>query len=329
MDYDQEELLREQALFEEELHRGDESTQDQPDIATEGDAVDEAGTRMAVSGETLPPRDVPAGEDGHNKAQEEAMEDPVQRRRRRTKGPGRKDNIQKMVSDEKHARAEHAESAAGEEGGITGDGVPTAGDAGSDSDTVWPASKRAKEARERARETKKAEAAAAKEMAQALATFLAQEDGPTGPPESGRGKHGQYVYWLCQPALTEKGVAKGYVQPDAKTKEEFATQVRASHEACGVELLEIAVFDELHGNGKRHKNALVRATRHYKWAPVAKHLAETAHMRVDFGQNIRTWADGAVYGLVASDHKPPQALDKEPFHWPAHAMPLMQCIPQK
>ena len=87
--------------------------------------------------------------------------------------------------------AEHAESAAGEEGGITGDGVPTAGHAGSDSDTVWPASKRAKEARDRAREAKKAEAAAANEMAQAFATFLAQEDGPTGPPQSGRGKHGQ------------------------------------------------------------------------------------------------------------------------------------------
>ena len=325
----EDELLREQALFDEDLPPGADATQEHPDIATEGDTVDEAGNRMAVSGQKLPPRDLPADEDGHKKAQGEAMEEPVQRTRRRTKGPGRKDNIQKTVSEEKHASAEHAESPAGEEVGSTGDGVPTPGDEGSDSDTVWPASKRAKDARARDRATKKAHAAAAKEEARALSAFLAQEEGPSGPPQVGRGKPGQYVYWISQPALTAAGVAKGCVQPDAKTKEEFCTQIRDSHKACDVELVEIAVFDELHANGKRHKNALVRAVLQYRWAPVAKHLAETAHMRVDFGQNIRTWADGAVYGLVASEHKPPAALDKEPFHWPPQAMPLVQCIPQK
>ena len=69
-----------------------------------------------------------------------------------------------------------------------------------------------------------------------------------------------------------------------------------------MDLLEVVVFDELHSNGLRHKNALVRAQVQYKWLPVAKHLAATAKMRVYFGQNIKSWADGAVYGLVASDH---------------------------
>jgi hypothetical protein len=154
-------------------------------------------------------------------------------------------------------------------------------------------------------------------------------DGPTGAPQTGRGKQGQYVYWITQPALTAAGVEKGYLQPAAKTKEEFYLQIRASHLACGVVLEEVAVFDELHQNGTRHKNALVRAKKQYRWAPVGKHLAETARMRVDFGDHIKSWADGVVYGLVASDHKPPAALDQHPFHWPANALPLKQVIPQK
>ena len=125
------------------------------------------------------------------------------------------------------------------------------------------------------------------------------------------------------------GLAKGYLQPDTKTKEEFCSQIRDSHRACDVELEEVAVFDELHANGTRHKNALVRANKQYRWARIAKHLADTAKMRVDFGQHIKTWADGVVYGLVASDHKPPGALDKAPFHWPPHATPLSIIIPQK
>ena len=57
------------------------------------------------------------------------------------------------------------------------------------------------------------------------------------------------------------GVAKNYLQPDTKTKEEFFSQIRDSHRACHVELEEVAVFDELHANGMRHKNALVRANK--------------------------------------------------------------------
>ena len=81
----EDELLREQALFDEDLPPGADATQEHPDIATEGDTVDEAGNRMAVSGQKLPPRDLPADEDGHKKAQGEAMEEPVQRTRRRAK----------------------------------------------------------------------------------------------------------------------------------------------------------------------------------------------------------------------------------------------------
>ena len=69
------------------------------------------------------------------------------------------------------------------------------------------------------------------------------------------------------------------MQPDAKTKEEFALQIRASHCACDIVLEEVAVFDELHKNGTRHKNALVRSKKQYRWAAVGKHLAETAKMR--------------------------------------------------
>jgi len=326
---DQEELLREQALFEEELPPGEEATHDEADGAPQGDALADAGKRTALSGQNISPRNAPAAEDVHMKAQGVLTSEPVQRRRRRQKGPGPKKNVAKTVSEEKHTSADKAESLAGEEEDTAGDGGAIGGDSASESDGVWPASKRAKEDRARKRETAKAQAAAAREAAHALSAFLAQPDGPSGPPQMGRGKPGQYVYWIMQPFLTAKGLAKGYVQPDAKTKEDFCTVIREAHEACGVHLVEVAVFDELHGNGSRHKNALVRASCQYRWAAVAKHLAETAHMRVDFGHNIRTWADGAVYGLVASEHKPPAALDKEPFHWPPQAMPLKECVPQK
>ena len=51
MEYEQEELLREQALFEEDLPPGDDATHEDPDLATDGDAEEDAGKRMAVSGE--------------------------------------------------------------------------------------------------------------------------------------------------------------------------------------------------------------------------------------------------------------------------------------
>ena len=169
----------------------------------------------------------------------------------------------------------------------------------------------------------------AEEIAACPLASLTEDLEPTGPPQKGRGKPGQYVYWITQPALTPVGEAKGYVQPEAKTREEFALQIRASHHACDIVLEEVAVFDELHMNGTRHKNALVRSKKQYRWAAVGAHLAEVAKMRVDFADHIKSWADGVVYGLVASDHKPPAALDQTPFHWPPHSLPLKQAIPQK
>ena len=35
-------------------------------------------------------------------------------------------------------------------------------------------------------------------------------------------------------------------------------------------------------------------------------------MHVDFSTNVRAWAEGVVYGKVASEHKLPEALDQAP-----------------
>ena len=53
-------------------------------------------------------------------------------------------------------------------------------------------------------------------------------------------------------------------------------------------------------------------------------------MHVDFSTHIRTWAEGVVYGRVASEHKRPESLDHNFEHWakpPAEPTPLDQFLP--
>ena len=95
--------------------------------------------------------------------------------------------------------------------------------------------------------------------------------------------------------------------------------------------METVCFREPHANGEVHNNLLVRARRQYRWKKVAD-LLRGLRVHVDFSTHIRTWAEGVVYGKVASEHKLPEALDQEPEQWakpPAEPTPLSEFLPKR
>jgi len=54
---------------------------------------------------------------------------------------------------------------------------------------------------------------------------------PSGPPgQYGRGKHGQYVYWITRSHATEEGVQIGLRIPDSfAERKDFRALVVAAH----------------------------------------------------------------------------------------------------
>ena len=144
----------------------------------------------------------------------------------------------------------------------------------------------------------------------------AAEGEPTGPPQQGRGVRGQYVYWIVfshpKPETVERLGIKVPTDFDRKT---FSQLVVAAHQECGISIVETASFQEPHANGLIHHNCLVRALKQYRWAPIAALLRAEHKVCVAFGSNIKTWAEGVVYGRVASEHKKPEELDKDPVQW--------------
>ena len=85
-----------------------------------------------------------------------------------------------------------------------------------------------------------------------------------------------------------------------------------AHADCSIDVLETAGFLEPHASGKTHHNCLLRAADYFRWRVPAEQLFDQYQVRVNFGTNIRTWAEGCVYGRVASEHKPPDAIDQHP-----------------
>ena len=60
---------------------------------------------------------------------------------------------------------------------------------------------------------------------------------------------------------------------------------------------------------------LVRSSPQCRGAKVVHHNFNEHKIRVQFASQTKTWAEGIVYGSVASDHKLPEALDKAPTQW--------------
>ena len=167
--------------------------------------------------------------------------------------------------------------------------------------------------------------------------------GSTGPlseqgSRAGWGRR-QYCWWITFSHPHEVTAA----QQDLKTpsslaepkRETFLKAVQEAHAAAGTPIEEAAVFLEKHqrtdseGNRLVHLNALVRAKEPYSWRPVAQQLYLLHRMRVDFSEHIRTWRDGVMYGVAASEHKGAEELDDEALQWPATAIPLDQVLPGK
>ena len=154
-----------------------------------------------------------------------------------------------------------------------------------------------------------------------------------GPPQYGRRCNGQYVYAIVFSQPKPETIQQhGMKKPEDFTREAFGTLMVQAHDSCGVQLEETACFLEPHGNGQTHLNALVRSTTPYRWENVAKLLLEQHKVHVSFGSNVKTWADGVVYFRVASEHKPPQALDHHFTQWHrtmVHPTPLDQFLPER
>ena len=148
-----------------------------------------------------------------------------------------------------------------------------------------------------------------------MAEVLAEGE-PTGPPQRGSGKKGQYVYWIVfshpEPETVER---LGLKVPTDFTRKTFSQLIVKAHCDCNVQIEETVCFQEPHSNGLIHHNCLVRATKQYRWAAPAKRLRDEYKVCVNFGSNIKAWAAGVIYGRVASDHKRPEELDQSPLQW--------------
>ena len=133
----------------------------------------------------------------------------------------------------------------------------------------------------------------------------------SGPLQRGRNVKGHVVYWITQSAPTPEVAERLALRlPSEFSRAEFRALVVGAHTACGEDIVETACFKEPHASGVVHNNVLVRASRQYRWKKIAEHL-RGLRVHVDFGTNVRTWAEGVVYGKVASEHKPPEALDHD------------------
>jgi hypothetical protein len=152
-----------------------------------------------------------------------------------------------------------------------------------------------------------------------------------GPEQKGRGCNGQYVYWIVMSHPLPDTVQRlGLKTPADFDHDSFRVLVVAAHETVGVELVETACFVEPHANGLPHLNLLVRSKTQYKWKAVAAELRKQG-VHVDFGRNIKTWADGVVYGCVKSEHKGEDGLDKKPIQWVKDGVPvpLVEFLPAR
>jgi hypothetical protein len=106
-------------------------------------------------------------------------------------------------------------------------------------------------------------------------------------------------------------------RPEAFTREQFGQLMVKAHAEGNVTIVETACFLEPHASGLMHHNCLVRADAQYRWKQTAETLFQKYKVSVSFGNNVKTWQEGVVYGCVGSEHKRPEMLDKAPTQWVA------------
>ena len=145
---------------------------------------------------------------------------------------------------------------------------------------------------------------------------------PSGPKQIGRGVKGQYVYWIVMSHPGDEAVERlGLKVPSEFSREEFSQLVVQAHAEVNVEIVETACFYETHSSGLRHHNCLVRGKAQFKWLRAATRLRSEHNVCVSHGANIKTWAEGVVYGRVASEHKGPEMFNHGYTQWAANGSP--------
>ena len=96
-----------------------------------------------------------------------------------------------------------------------------------------------------------------------------------------------------------------------------------AHADVHVDVVETVCFYETHANGQRHHNCLVRAKNQFRWLHAGARLRAEDNVCVNYGANIKTWAEGVTYGRVASEHKPPEMLDHDYLQWAKDGNPAV------
>ena len=122
----------------------------------------------------------------------------------------------------------------------------------------------------------------------------------------------------------------GIKVPTDFDREGFSKLIVKAHAEEDIEIVETVSFLEPHTSGLKHHNLLVRAKKLFRWLKAAKLLREKYKVCVDYGQNVRTWAEGVIYGRVGSDHKKPEQLDHGYVQWSKDGIParLEEFIPR-
>ena len=153
---------------------------------------------------------------------------------------------------------------------------------------------------------------------------LSDFERPSGPPQSGRGVHGQYVYWIAMPAPSPEAISNSRLRStEGMGREHFEETIRKAHVDSGVDVLETSTFIGPHADVKPHLNCLLRAQKQVRWKQRAETLFETYKLRVNCAPDIKCRADGLVYGRVASEHKGFESLHQKPHQWANSGQPTL------
>ena len=142
---------------------------------------------------------------------------------------------------------------------------------------------------------------------------LSNFERPVGPPQSGRGVHGHYVYWIAMPVPSPEAISNSRLRStEGMSREHFEENIRKAHVDSGVEVLEPFTFIGPHADVKPHLNCLLRAQKQVRWKQRAETLFETYKLRANRTPDIKCRAGPLVYGRVASEHKGFESLDQQP-----------------
>ena len=88
--------------------------------------------------------------------------------------------------------------------------------------------------------------------------------------------------------LTATVAAQGIKTPDDFDADSVRLLVVQAPADCNGKITEACSFKEPRANGKPHLNLLLKASKQYRWKPVAGRLLQHYKVPVDFGTDVKT-----------------------------------------